>query len=666
MARTFDGRQVRDHRPGQEIDLLHLSHPSPCPCVPYPTLAVASSHRTSTPPVAILPHRTTGRLAVGEAGLRQAARGILEAFELRLDNSGSRHDSTAIWFMAAVLLEDVSTCDETLPACSLCVRRKLVCPGYRDDFDLVLRDQTQALQQRGTRKHNKKDTVSGRSPSDNNLSNALIIQRRSTLPGCTEFIPSALKVTPEELAISSWFDSFILLYRDQESRRGYLEYLLPLYTSARHDSPLSLATSALAMIVFSGPPSHRPMMDMALKVFGESMTLTRKALQSPVDSKNDQTLMAVLLLSMAEGLLAMANGTIPSGAHAQGAIALVKHRGMDNFKSDISQRLFIAVQTQMIGYAVQHSAPIEKLPEEFAEHIKALPSNAATRLTALEAEVANLLASARLAFGPDQIVSQSELFELSSSASELDEKLHHWAESVPQQWNPLPAKDNSSAALAKFQAYGSRMDIYPEVWVVSIWNSYRILHIAVQEAIACCAVAVGIIDQMPGSTNYRIQDHTEVGQRLVDDICGSIPYCLGSRVKHEAGSEIDYPFASGSSVTNDHRKAAKALGVWFVLGSLNACLGVRGIEDDQMRWIRSQLSRVKGFYNLDQRLSPEDQALPGRHGGLQPSSGRSYCLTRISQPDAQLLVPQFGVPESLSRRRKTNGAVPLSQYGQRP
>ncbi|MCJ1404948.1 hypothetical protein MMC11_008174 [Xylographa trunciseda] len=400
------------------------------------------------------------------------------------------------------------------------------------------------------------------------------------------------------------------------------------------------------------------MMDMALKVFGESMALTRKALQSPIESKNDQTLMAVLLLSMAEGLLAMANRNTPSGAHAQGAIALVKYRGKDNFKSDISQRLFIAVQTQMVGHAVQHSAPVEKLPEEFTEYMKALPSNAATRLTALEAEVANLLASARGTFDPDQAVSNSQLFELSASAADIDDKLRHWADSVPRQWNPLPAKDNSPPALAKFQAYGKRMDIYPEVWVVSIWNSYRILHIAVQEVIACCAAFGEMIDQVPGSTNYRIQDHTEAGQRLVDDICASIPYCLGSRVKHEADSEIDYPFASGSGITNDHRKAATALGVWFVLGSLNACLDVRGIEEDQLRWIHAQLFRVKGFYNLNHAWSLEEGPAGG-HDGALPSSGRSHCLTRISQPDAQLMVPQFNMPDSASRRRIKTSPGPL-------
>ena len=267
-------------------------------------------------------------------------------------------------------------------------------------------------------------------------------------------------------------------------------------------------------------------------------------------------------------------------------------------------------------------------------------------------EVANLLAAARVAFDPDRRTTHSQIFELSASALDVDDKLFHWADSVPQQWNLSPAEDNSPAALAKFQAYGSRMDIYPEVWVVSIWNSYRILHIAVQEIIACCAVFDGMIDQVPGSTVYRIQEHTEVGQRLVNDICASIPYCLGSRVKHEAGSEIDYPFAAGSCITNDHRKAAKALGGWYVLGSLNACLGVRGLEEGQLRWIRSQLSRVKGFYDLDHPPSTDSQDPPAGPTDMLPLSERSHCLTRISQPDAQLMVPQLGVPDRLNRRKK--------------
>ncbi|MCJ1289262.1 hypothetical protein MMC34_000794 [Xylographa carneopallida] len=317
---------------------------------------------------------------------------------------------------------------------------------------------------------------------------------------------------------------------------------------------------------------------------------------------------------MAEGLLAMANRTVPSGAHAQGAVALVKHRGRDNFKSDISQRLFIAVQTQMVGHAVQHSIPVEKLSEHFADDIKALPSNAATRLTALEVEVANLLAAAKVAFESDQRILQSQFLELSSSASDLNVKLFHWADSVPQQWHPLPAEDNSPAALVKFQAHGSRMDIYPE-------------------------------------------DHTEVGQRLVDDICASVPYCLGSRMKHEAGSEIDYPFAPGSFITNDHRKAAKALGGWYVLGSLNACLGMKTIGEGQLRWIRSQLSRVKGFYNLGHALSTDNQNLSAGHTNILPLSGRSHCLTRISQPDAQLMVPPLGVHSGSYQRKRKNSLI---------
>lgn len=179
-----------------------------------------------------------------------------------------------------------------------------MCPGYKDDFDLVFRDQTEVLQNKAVaaKRPRNKNVLSSKIDLDfDDWAKAVVARPTSIrcLPGI-DVIPGALKVTPEEVALASWFEKFILLYRNQESRRGYLEYLLPMYTSARHDSPLALATSALAMIIFSGPPSHRPILDMALKVLGDTLALTRKALEDPVESKNDQTLMTILLLSMAE------------------------------------------------------------------------------------------------------------------------------------------------------------------------------------------------------------------------------------------------------------------------------------------------------------------------------------------------------------------------------
>lgn len=47
---------------------------------------------------------------------------------------------------------DIRKCDLVRPACGNCVRRKQVCTGYRDDFDALHKDQTQAVAEKIIRK----------------------------------------------------------------------------------------------------------------------------------------------------------------------------------------------------------------------------------------------------------------------------------------------------------------------------------------------------------------------------------------------------------------------------------------------------------------------------------------------------------------------------------
>src|SRR5690625_4379608 len=46
-------------------------------------------------------------------------------------------------------------CDETKPTCNQCAKSRRICPGYKDEFDLVFRNETQATERRA-RKANKK------------------------------------------------------------------------------------------------------------------------------------------------------------------------------------------------------------------------------------------------------------------------------------------------------------------------------------------------------------------------------------------------------------------------------------------------------------------------------------------------------------------------------
>ncbi len=129
-------------------------------------------------------------------------------------------------------------------------------------------------------------------------SNEYIVTERSSPP--PSFIsPSpgpGLGETVEQLAICQFFTDFVLLPSNPDAQCGFLNCLLPLYTSTRHDSLLSLATSAVALAIAGGDPRRRSGYQLGRSILGLALRKTGMVLQDPVMSVQDETLMAVMLM----------------------------------------------------------------------------------------------------------------------------------------------------------------------------------------------------------------------------------------------------------------------------------------------------------------------------------------------------------------------------------
>lgn len=113
-------------------------------------------------------------------------------------------------------------------------------------------------------------------------------------------LPRTLAETPVEFAICTFFNQFVLVPVHPDGQRGFLECLLPLYTATRHDSLLSVATSAVALTISGGSPMRRADYQLGRLVFGKALRMAAAAIQDPVASTEDETLMAVLLLGFYE------------------------------------------------------------------------------------------------------------------------------------------------------------------------------------------------------------------------------------------------------------------------------------------------------------------------------------------------------------------------------
>lgn len=225
-------------------------------------------------------------------------------------------------------------------------------------------------------------------------------------------------------------------------------------------------------------------------------------------------------------------------------------------------------------------------------------------LTLIMADIANLRASEKaiLSWGPQvELVSKSEVIELLGSAVEVDSRLVSWLDSIPSSWIPIRVSGSEAVPQAVqdaglYQKEGC--DTYPDLYIASTWNSYRWLRVIVRSIILKCNSLL--------SEDYKRFRTTELAietiQRLVDDICRSVPFHLGSRTNPSRFDEPDvkYPHLPGSVVSMDHYKAAAALGGWMHIAPFQMVMGANlsCLREGQLRWIGSQMLRIAKIYKI--------------------------------------------------------------------
>ncbi|KAL8858710.1 MAG: hypothetical protein Q9178_004798 [Gyalolechia marmorata] len=527
-------------------------------------------------------------------------------------------------------------CDEQRPACTQCVTTNRICPGYTHPFDLVLRNQTESVTRKAQRKSKRDSANVGTTVTAAEMPTTAVVVSLSgrqadypigrfrsssshiaspTSSGYHPPLPlsKSFQDSPEEQAINGFFQNYVLIPRHPYSRRGFLDCLLPLYQNTRHDSLLSLATTAMALIIESGSPSTAHYRQLSRSFFGRALVKTGRAIRDPVESIKDETLMAVLLLSFYERVLATSEAKDISGVHDTGAVALVKHRGKQNGKSEVSARLLLAVQTQVVDHCIQTASPFGKTSADLDSLRPDAFENAASRLTSLSARLSDLTAYAYpILKNMKQFPSKEQLMGVLDHAGDVEARLSTWPDTLPDDWSWKTSHtfDNLSSHESKLYIYNRRVDIYHDIWVASIWNSYRGTMLMVQYL---TLQSLGMLNPPPLSAfAHRIVTAINKVRELVDDICGSVPFNLGTKTFGGSNdrSEVTYPDDGIHKPSADYRKSAAGLGGWFVLEPLKVAAKAICLRDGQQDWILKQIERIQRIYTIKKPLDNPTSEMP--------------------------------------------------------
>ena len=215
------------------------------------------------------------------------------------------------------------------------------------------------------------------------------------------------------------------------------------------------------------------------------------------------------------------------------------------------------------------------------------------QLGALVCETCHLLARG------DEILSKSmttsevleSLLETVSKGAVLDQKLDAWTDDLP---GPYRYKSLHTLDYSLENTLGSHpmpsFHLYSNISTASSWNLNRITRMILLTNVGRWISALAK-DSAQGTTFTKDNDYnlqtTDKIQRLVGDICASVPYLLG---------ELD------QEGKLQHPQHIKAIGGLYLLFPLRTMLFIESIDPVQRAWIRKRLAYIKNALGIQRAL----------------------------------------------------------------
>ena len=342
---------------------------------------------------------------------------------------------------------------------------------------------------------------------------------------------ATLNPTIGQQAASFFFRNFIILPRNKDATRtrGYLEVALPLYNVADEGSPLNLATEAVAVAVIANWPGRRHLTQLAARIYGRALVSAQRAVRDPKEATSDSTLLSIVLFAVYETLVSSDHSVLAWSKHVDGAVALVKARGVTQFGDPSSLLLFRTVRTLMLTNAVQQRKALVEFPGPKG-WLSDLEGDQSESFHIIEYSVAlpNVLSAASTLLGQAKDVDSAARVEsLLQQALEIERALLNWQRNMPAEWAYKTAATAIFAvepdSVDEMEVWPGPLHTYADVNASSIRNNARV------SQILCSAVVLDALKWLDPE-GYMRDDKYRVTkgrvQGLVDDICYSVPFHL--------------------------------------------------------------------------------------------------------------------------------------------
>ncbi|MCJ1298727.1 hypothetical protein MMC08_001517 [Hypocenomyce scalaris] len=455
----------------------------------------------------------------------------------------------------------------------------------KSQFDTVWRDQNAVASKAVQRR------LKASEKADRDKSTSGELDRR-----CYHDVPRVLPQDHVDYALNFFFTSYILLPKESNIPRGFLDCVYPVWTQTSPMSPLRPAVNAVALCLLEAWSRLNPNspQSLARSHYIRGIAAVRRRLQSAEDI-DDDVLMATLMLDMYDGVTSFCRSKPHESPHVTGTRALIENRRRLGFNSETSQRILLGVRSLIVSRALSKREPVARDVFNWTTCTQKIPKSPGFELEEIDLEVANLQSSASgLMVNPAK--KDSLALEIVAKATELDQRLVAWTATIPDDWIPTCIWDPDCIPQSVRDAglYQAHCTVHKSIFIADVLNGHCSSRIKVQLVILACLEHLDnpFFDATRVNAGNNVQD-------LADMICASVPYHLGDRVKvlRIDDKTVQYPRIGSNATPTEHYDTAAAYTGFFLTRRLSELLppGLP-LRAGQRQWILGQMQRIQSVY----------------------------------------------------------------------
>lgn len=538
-------------------------------------------------------------------------------------------------------------CDEGKPSCMRCQKSKRECPGYRDEFELKLRDQTRATKRKAStsfdinvptftidsyshqfgQSRNDRPTKRRMSTSGNGIIHRTMDSIKTTAThsfygsSYTDFDSTepAMPISPvsdidnellrspktviprhfsppiDQQATCFFLSNFVLLPRGPTAK-GNLDFLIPLVCASSRETSLVLALNAVALVALANQPNSRKLLPLADSQYVTALNQVNNDLQDASKAKENATLAAVFLLSFYEQISSHPMSLSGWQSHINGAVALVKARGKSQLDTKIGRSLFDAVRTHMTVECISRSKDVKEGIDWWTSF--ASEDKVQHEVSVLNLKVADLRAETHKICTLEGHTTDNieKVLNHMRKAEQIEKEYVAWYANLTEEWTPKLAAwidDVAERNLESTACYPGRVDVYGELWMATTHNIVRASRLFILTTILRCTAWI------TAELDYKLTpEYVEVSRQasvLIEDIVSSIPFFFGWK-----SPDTELPLSENSYFPcgNDSKISGKGVtGVWAIWPVFAAAASDFATSSQRL-WLRGRLKYIAGPFIL--------------------------------------------------------------------